>query len=363
MNLSVEGSVSFDEDGILDGHVQYHQPPHKHILEDLDAATLCSSAVCKTGRETLEEHGGIHVFVLDQGGVRLSRSSCINQKNLPAVHLIWQEYTKNYSMSIIALRKFIWSFTRLQDFKSAYETLQQIVSLATRGDIVDGKFYSTRLDIPVPSNKGTDSTILDMKENQKLDSCIIHPLMYLPDSISASIEQQIIHLGDKKDKSAELYGHGKKHSLLKKVLRWSFDLHGCEKPKEKKRLLMNVLRRSFDLVIHGCAKPWKKKSMLARELIAQMENLGLHPSNHTNNGFIKAVASRRNFGDAIELLKQMQKKNLKPYDSTLATLSIICSRARQLDLAESLLCQISVGLYPNAYNSLLGSCHRLDAVQ
>lgn len=58
-------------------------------------------------------------------------------------------------------------------------------------------------------------------------------------------------------------------------------------------------------------------------------------------------------------LKKMQQKNLKPYDSTLASLSITCSKALQLDLAEAFLNQISECLYPNPYNALLASCDQL----
>lgn len=173
------------------------------------------------------------------------------QKNLPAAHLIWQEYIKNYSMSIMALDRFIWSFTRLGDLESAYKILLQMVSLATRGNIpiartVHGKVYTNRLDIPVPSNKGPGSTMLDLKENKKLGYCIHPALMYIPDSISASIEQQIICMGNKKAKSTELAGlNGQKHPLLKKAL-----------------------SRSFDDIIHGCAK--QKNHMLARKLMLQV---------------------------------------------------------------------------------------------
>lgn len=173
------------------------------------------------------------------------------QKNLPAAHLIWQEYIKNYSMSIMALDRFIWSFTRLGDLESAYKILLEMISLATRGNIpiartVHGKVYTNRLDIPVPSNKGPGSTMLDLKENKKLDYCMHPPLMYIPDSISASIEQQIICMGNKKVKSTELAGlNGQKHPLLKKALSWS-----------------------FDDIIHGCAK--QKNHMLARKLMLQV---------------------------------------------------------------------------------------------
>jgi hypothetical protein len=55
----------------------------------------------------------------------------------------------------------------------------------------------------------------------------------------------------------------------------------------------------------------------------------------------------------------MQQENLKLYDSTLATLSVTFSRELQLDLAESLLNQISECLYPHPYNALLASCDAL----
>lgn len=166
------------------------------------------------------------------------------QENLPSVHLIWDEYIKHYSMSIIPLRKFIWSFTRLGDLKSAYKTLQQMVSLAIRENIsiartVRGKLYSTRLDIPIPSNRELGSTILDLKENKQQDSGRHHPFVSIPDAIPAS-------MGNKKAKSAKIDAlNGQKHSLLSKVLRWSFNdvLHGCAKCKKyylARKLILQV---------------------------------------------------------------------------------------------------------------------------
>ncbi|XP_061356576.1 pentatricopeptide repeat-containing protein At1g76280 isoform X2 [Gastrolobium bilobum] len=263
------------------------------------------------------------------------------QKNLPAVHLIWQEYIKHYSMSILPLRKFIWSFTRLGDLKSAYKTLQQMVSLAIGGNIsiartVNGKLYSTRLDIPVPLNRELGSTVLDLKETKQPDSCICPPSMYFPDSISASIGPQIIRVGNKKAKNSKIDGlNGQKHPLLMKILRWS-----------------------FNDIIHGCAK--QKNYALARKLMLQMQNFGLQPSSHTYDGIVRAVVSGRSFRHGMRVLEKMQQKNLKPYDPTLATLSISCSEAMQLDLAEALLNRISKCLYPHPYNALLASCDALN---
>ncbi|KAL5053560.1 hypothetical protein RYX36_034242, partial [Vicia faba] len=69
---------------------------------------------------------------------------------------------------------------------------------------------------------------------------------------------------------------------------------------------------------------------------------------------IRAVVSQRSFGDAMRM-----HENLKLYDSILATLLVSFSRELQLDLAESLLNQISYCLYPHPYNALLASCDAL----
>jgi hypothetical protein len=114
-----------------------------------------------------------------------------------------------------------------------------MVSVAMGGNIsigrtVYGKLYSTRLDIPVPSNDRLGSTILDLRNSKQNHSCILAPPMYLPDTISASTGQQVFCMDNRKDKSAEKNElNGQKHSLLMKVLRWSFNdiIHGCAKEK------------------------------------------------------------------------------------------------------------------------------------
>ncbi|KAF7817683.1 pentatricopeptide repeat-containing protein [Senna tora] len=279
------------------------------------------------------------------------------QNNLSVVHQIWEEYIKQYSMSIIALRKFIWSFTRLGDLTSAFNALQQMVSFANSGHIfidskVDGKLYSTRLDIPVPSNRRPSSTILDMKENQQVNSSTCPPSVYLLDATSASLEQQIIFMGYEEAKSAEMSRlNGQKHTTP----------------------FFKVLRSSFSDVIHACAQG--QNYGIAEQLFLQMQNLGLQPSSHTYDGFVRAVVSERGFSDGLEVvssdsllvallasgkLKVMRQKNLKPYNSTLATLSICCSEAQELDIAEALLNQISEYPHPHPYNALLASCDKMN---
>lgn len=55
----------------------------------------------------------------------------------------------------------------------------------------------------------------------------------------------------------------------------------------------------------------------------------------------------------------MRQKKLKPYDSTLVTLSISCSKELELDLAEALLDQVSKFQHPGPFNALLASCDKM----
>lgn len=52
----------------------------------------------------------------------------------------------------------------------------------------------------------------------------------------------------------------------------------------------------------------------------------------------------------------MQQRNLKPYDSTLITLSIGSSKVLELNLAEALLDQISECSYPHPFNAFFAAC-------
>lgn len=55
----------------------------------------------------------------------------------------------------------------------------------------------------------------------------------------------------------------------------------------------------------------------------------------------------------------MQCKNLKPHDSTLATIAVGCSEGLELDLAEALLDQISKSRSVHPYNAFLKACDTL----
>lgn len=92
------------------------------------------------------------------------------QKNLSAVHKIWNDYIKYYSLSIRALRKFIWSFSRVGDRKSAYETLQKMLALVITGNTslhkpALVKLKSSRLDIPIPVICESGMNKFDFEEN------------------------------------------------------------------------------------------------------------------------------------------------------------------------------------------------------
>ncbi|KAA8537422.1 hypothetical protein F0562_026891 [Nyssa sinensis] len=262
------------------------------------------------------------------------------QQNLSAVHEIWKEYIKYYSLNIISLRKFVWSFTRLRDLESAYKTLQHMVALAFQGGFIitktaEGKFSNSRLDIPIPSN-GDTGLKRRSKGNDNFEPSVFTVCEKMETWASNSEHLTTLGLGRKDVKNFRL-------SMLTKHISVP---------------VMKILRWSFSDVIHACSQT--PNCGLAEQLILQMQSLGLEPSGHTYNGFIRAVVSERGFLDGMEVLKVMQQKNLKPYDSTLATISISCSRSLELDLAEALLDQISKSPYPHPYNALLEACDTMD---
>ncbi|KMS99545.1 hypothetical protein BVRB_1g022740 isoform A [Beta vulgaris subsp. vulgaris] len=262
------------------------------------------------------------------------------QKNLSAVHEIWREHCKHYNVNIISLRKFIWSFTRLRDLESAYRTLQCMIVLAFKEGIFlrrtrEGKIFCPQLDIPIPSCSVMSSAGFDLQKDQNVSLAAFGVEGMIMNS-SKGMQCSPFCPDDNVDTSTGikmLEDH--KRGPIKKILRWS-----------------------FNDVIHACGQCPNDK--LAEQLIVQMENLGLEPSPHTYDGLVKAVVSHRGIDDTMELLKVMQSKNLKPYDSTLSTLSICCSKALHLDLAEALLNQISASPYARPYNAFFEACDMMD---
>lgn len=154
------------------------------------------------------------------------------QQNLSAVHEIWEDYIKHYSFSIIPLRKFIWSFTRLGDLKSAYETLQNMVALALRGSIfinrtAEGKLYSSRLDIPIPSNEALGSMKFHLEGNeQSIPSVDSKKFNCFP----SNIEQCNLSMENSEAESSGISWVSKSETMpVTKILRWSFNdvIHAC----------------------------------------------------------------------------------------------------------------------------------------
>ncbi|TYI42821.1 hypothetical protein ES332_A01G125200v1 [Gossypium tomentosum] len=249
------------------------------------------------------------------------------QQDLSAARDIWEDYIKHYSLNIISLRRFIWSFTRLKDLKSAYETLQHMVALAISGKHFvsrtdEGRLYSSRLDIPIPSKSELGSQNVQSGENEQ-------SVAFKFDTDSSNIERS-------KSISATV-------GMLNNY---------------KNLPVMEVLRLSINDVLHACAQA--RAYGLAEQLMMLMQNLGLQPSSHTYDGFVRAIIQRRGFGAGLEMLKVMEDRNLKPHDSTLAALSVQCSKALELDLAEALLEQVCECPYPYPFNAFLEACDNMD---
>ncbi|KFK42046.1 hypothetical protein AALP_AA2G204700 [Arabis alpina] len=256
------------------------------------------------------------------------------QRNLSSVNEILKHYVDHYSLNIRSLKRFIWSFSRLGDLKTAYELLQHMVALASRGEpFVEfnrGKLHSTRLDIPIPSSGQRGLEKIAFRVNDPTASLMLdaHGKNIVECKSSGEQSNEI-----ESSKVALAEGHNKTPATS--ILRWS-----------------------FSDVIYACGK--SKNSKLAEQLMLQMQSLGLQPSLHTYDGFIRAVAFPEGYEYGMALLEVMQQQNLKPYDSTLATVSAYCSRALQVDLAEHLLDQVSECSYTYPFNHLLAACDSLD---
>lgn len=124
------------------------------------------------------------------------------------------------------------------------------------------------------------------------------------------------------------------------------------------RPVMKLLTGSFDDIISACAR--SRNIMFAEQLMSQMQILGLEPSSRTYDGYIRALVSKKTFHEGMEVLNVMLQKNMKPSDSTLAALSVSCSRGLQLDLAETFLEQVSECNHANLFNEFLEACDIVD---
>ncbi|XP_042480885.1 pentatricopeptide repeat-containing protein At1g76280 isoform X2 [Macadamia integrifolia] len=309
----------------------------------------------------------------------------VYQGNLSAVHEIWKEWAKYYSPSIISLRKFIWSFAKLNDLVSAFDTLQQMVALVFKGTAsikqsAEGKFHFSRLDIPVPLNNALEIRRCNIEESGDYLACS------LSRDCSARIEEpdgRNDYINVSGIKTEALFGVDKNLNRAVEADKDSsclqlfpganqgsnpgFGIENSEpctdgfimlKGDTEIKPLMKVLRWSFNDVIHACAQ--SKNAELAEQVFIQMNNLGLKPSRHTYHSYIKVVVSERGITDGMKVLKEMTKRTLKPYNATLATLSMGCSKNLELDLAEALVDQIVGSAYLQPFNALLAGCDVMD---
>ncbi|KAL3619867.1 hypothetical protein CASFOL_034779 [Castilleja foliolosa] len=257
------------------------------------------------------------------------------QQDLSVVREIWKEYINCYSPSIMTFRKFIWSFTRLEDLQSAYVALQKMIVVALQqkdSSIIktcEGRLFDSRVDIPIPFHD-------DLARSRYEENMFA--------SISSSSEY-FKERDSNKGLGFEL--------VANKV---NTGLSSSEQPFSGP--VMKLLRWSVGDILHTCAK--SKDFMLAEQLMLQMQNLGLEPSSCTYDGFVRALVARKGFHDAIEVLKVMQQKNMKPHDSTLAAVSVSCSKGLELDLAETFLAQISECNHTYPFNAFFQACDNLD---
>ncbi|KAI3730047.1 hypothetical protein L6452_18723 [Arctium lappa] len=260
------------------------------------------------------------------------------QKNLSAVHSIWKEYTRYYSFNLISLREFIWSFSRLGDIDAACEALQQLVVLAFRGGFIkknaEKQMLIPRLSVPIPFYNNLDWSGCRNANITSVPSVYENDIE-MPTQANSMDHHKVVDFDMKEVKSV-----------------------GMVLGNPKGILVTKILRLSFTHVIKACARA--KNHKLAEKLFFQMQNLGIQPSRGAYDGLIRVLARTRGFHDGMEVLKLMQQKNLKPLDSTLAALSISCSKGLELDLAETFLNQIAKCERPYPYNALLKACDILD---
>nr|UPT49270.1 pentatricopeptide repeat protein AaPPR113 [Agave angustifolia] len=334
------------------------------------------------------------------------------RRNLSAVNDIWKDCTKYYSPSIVTLRKFIWSFTRLDALESAYAVLRHMVALATReGSSLRtssaGRYQSSRLDIPIPSygelphrmsgSKGTTCSpnilleakmetegglkrsFMDQVNKEKQSFCDADKVLILgrfnldPSHVPISVGNRISNELDKDKINSQLppsaaTASGSDNQYLEQEEFTELNLQNIiqqemgigELKARASPPVMNILRWSFNNVIHASARARNFK--LAEHLFMQMHDLGLEPSGDTYDGFVKAVVYGKGVAYGMKVIESMEKRNIKPYNDTLAVLSTDHSKNLKLDLAEDLLEKISDGLpkYIHPFNAILAACDVMD---
>ncbi|PKU61908.1 pentatricopeptide repeat-containing protein At1g76280 isoform X1 [Dendrobium catenatum] len=341
------------------------------------------------------------------------------QKSLSGVHGLWKDCIKHYNPSIIILRKFIWSFTRLHDLESAYKLLQYMVSLVQSRHVslrksAAGRYQSSHLDIPIPPACKLSDEGFRLKENLPFETMFNGKSVKEDDGFmafdisgkagcsSSSVVDNLLTVGDIADEcfvpnttddvfsgihGSELFGEPKEKGTCSKisssVAAW-IDNQSFKKEKMIEVIghstnclqndnfdysilkeaefipVFNVLRWSFNDVIQYCAlsRTWEQ----AEFLFLQMQALGVEPSPHTYDGLIKAATQGRALAYGLELINSMERRGMKPYNDTIANLSVELSKILELKKAESLLEMISDShqKYIHPFNAFLVACDIMD---
>ncbi|CAA0807484.1 Pentatricopeptide repeat-containing protein [Striga hermonthica] len=279
-------------------------------LNSLDHATECLTMMEQQG---IRKNDYTYNFLLKLAVLR---------EDLAAVHEIWKEYINCHIPSIITVQKFIWSFTMLKDLQSACAALQQMIAVALQQK---------------------DSTV-ETPKRMLLDSTSEIPLPFSDDSARNKCEEN----NDSSDLSTS---ECCKERDLNEAGTKSLSRQPFSKP------VMKLLGRSVGDIIQSCAK--SKDVLLAEHLMLQMQNLGVEPSIWAYDGFVRSLVPVKRFNEAMDVLEVMQQKKMKPLDSTLAAISISCSKDLELDLAESMLAQMSKCHYAYPFNAFLEACNTL----
>lgn len=225
------------------------------------------------------------------------------------------------------------------DIGAACEALQQLVALAFRGGFiieknVDKQMLIPRLSVPIPFYNNFNWGRCK-KVNLTSVPCVYENHKEKPTRAKSMDHHKVVDFDMKEVKSV-----------------------GALLGNPKGILVTKILRLCFAHVIKACARA--KDLNQVKQLFFQMQNLGIQPSRVAYDGLIGVLCRTKGFHDGMKVLKLMQQKKLKPLDSTLAALSISCSKDLELDLAEAFLNQMAECDRPYPYNALLKACDILD---
>ncbi|PKA58288.1 Pentatricopeptide repeat-containing protein [Apostasia shenzhenica] len=329
---------------------------------------------------------------------------CVMQKSLSAVHDLWKDYNKQYTPSILILRKFIWSFTRLNDMESAFRVLQYMVKVISGkcfflGRFGQGLYQMSSLDIPIPPVSKSPNEEFWLHENVSFERMpngnVVRQEDYLRMLYISG--EEFDHFADNSDSTDACFVPKTIDSAISSFdeSRFSFELNGrtnlqqlpsmehllvmneelvknstaflkdktlgCGKLKLKvARCVLKLLRWSFNDVIQCCARfgTWET----AKLLFAQMHVLGVKPSPHTYEGLVRAASYRKGHAYGLKLLESLERRNIKTCSNSLGMLSAEHSKDLQLNIAEYLLGKISDCLpkYIYPFNVFLVACDVMD---